>query len=283
MNDYREFPLKVCKTSISHHIMKIHSDSFDLSSIESPSLARQVPAEKVLREKDLEKAAIEAQMAPNSKKSFKRKIFSRGKEEKDPDSMPWILSDLSNDAKSFAGSKEAQSQTYALLVFSQDGFKLIPVDKRYKFIPRMKRQKLTTEEAEEKIGMFMHKPVDRWSMRSQKEVIDSNKKEKKEKKKKKIKDTEELDYDEEFADDEEVDFGIEDREEAREASQRQYGRAGKHALYGEDDYDFEDEEKKVTRMEKALTKSLTKIEKNDMYDGLFEESNPYISVCSFSI
>jgi hypothetical protein len=255
--------------------MKIHSDTFDLSSLQSPSLARLVPEQEEVKEKDLKKAEIEAQIAPNSKKAFKRKVFSRGKEEKDPDKLPWILSDLSNDAKSFSGSRqEAQSSMYALFVFSQDGFKVIPVDKRYKFVPRMKRQKLTTEEAEEKIGSFMHKPTDRWMLRSQK---DSKPQEVQVKKKSKKKEKEEMDYEEEFADDEEVDFGIEDRDEAREASKRQYGRAGKHALLGEDDSDFEDEDKKVTRMEKAITKALTKIEKNDMYDGLFEDSNPYIS------
>ena len=86
-----------------------------------------------------------------------------------------------------------------------------------------------------------------------------------------------MDFEEEFADDEEVDFGIEDKEEAREASHRQYGRAGKHALLGEEDSDFEEEERKVGKLEKSLTMSLTKIEKNDVYDGLFDESNPYIS------
>lgn len=253
--------------------MKIHSDTFDLSSLKSPALTREIPVKEELKEKDTKKLEIEAQIAPNSKKSFKRKLFSREKEDKDPDKLPWILSDLSNDIKSFAGSRqEAQSSTYALFVFSQDGFKVIPVDKRYKFIPKLKRQKMTTEEAEERIGNFLQKPVDRWMMRS----INEQPEVKKEKKKSK-KDTEELDYDEEFADDEDVDFGIEDRDEAREANKRQYGRAGKHALLGDDDSEFEDEDKKVTRMEKALTKALTKIEKNDMYDGLFEDSNPYIS------
>lgn len=253
--------------------MKIHSDSFDFSSLKSPSLAREVPVKEELKEKDAQKMEIEAQIAPNSKKAFKKKVYSREKEEKDPDKLQWILSDCANDSKSWAGSRqESQNSTYALFVFSQDGFKVIPVDRRYKFIPKLKRQQLTTEEAEEKIGNFLQKPVDRWMMRSAKQQPEVKKE-----KKKKMMDTEELDYEEEFADDEEVDFGIEDREEAREANKRQYGRAGKHALLGEDDSDFEDEDKKVTRMEKALTKALTKIEKNDMYDGLFEDSNPYIS------
>ena len=110
MQDYREFPLRACKPTLAHHIMKIHSDTFDLSSLQSPSLARLVPEQEEIKEKELKKAEIEAQIAPNSKKSFKRKIFSREKEEKDPDKLPWILSDLSNNAKSFAGSRqEAQS------------------------------------------------------------------------------------------------------------------------------------------------------------------------------
>jgi hypothetical protein len=63
---------------------------------------------------------------------------------------------------------------------------------------------------------------------------------------------EELDYDEEFADDEEVDLGIEDKEEAKEASKRQYGRAGNKSFFGSDQSDYdEDEGDKPTSIEKV--------------------------------
>lgn len=63
---------------------------------------------------------------------------------------------------------------------------------------------------------------------------------------------EELDYDEEFADDEVVDLGIEDKEEAKEASKRQYGRAGTKSFFGGDQSDYdEDEGDKPTSIEKV--------------------------------
>ena len=97
--------------------------------------------------------------------------------------------------------------------------------------------------------------------------------------KRKIKqEQEELDYEEEFADDEDIDFGIEDQEEARDASKRLYGKGAKKSfLFGDtsDLSDLEQEEKGMNSTEKAFAKVLRKLEKSDTYD--VDEENPYIS------
>ncbi|KAJ3129496.1 hypothetical protein HK098_001263 [Nowakowskiella sp. JEL0407] len=74
---------------------------------------------------------------------------------------------------------------------------------------------------------------------------------------------EELDYDEEFEDDEEVNLGMEDEEESKEAQKRIYGRAGKKAFLDEDeDADFEDLlEREITGVGKDIKKSQKKWKK----------------------
>ena len=267
---------------------------------------------------------------PKPTSYFKRKTksYSFGRDEErasnDPDRHPWILSDF-EESHTYTGDLQNQSSTFALFVFSvlfttlikqNDGFRVVPVSKFYKFNPKVKHRVLSTEEAESKIGNVTSKPVDRWMMHK-KEVSfpyknsvfqnpdspgtsSSAKVVKKEpikdwkrklleqdetdaqppprKRKSKKQGQEELDYEEEFADDEEVDFGIEDAEEAKEASQRQYGRAGKQSFFNAEHSDFSDTDEKMpaSNIEKALTKALRKFEKNDAYD-LGEEENPYIS------
>lgn len=83
-----------------------------------------------------------------------------------------------------------------------------------------------------------------------------------------------LDYDEEFADDEEIILGIEDKDEAKEASMRLYGRAGKASFDSDGDSDLESGGVS-TKVGKKIAKTLRKIEKNDAYD--FDEENPYLS------
>jgi transcription initiation factor TFIIF subunit alpha len=91
---------------------------------------------------------------------------------------------------------------------------------------------------------------------------------------------EELDFEEDFADDEEVDFGIEDKEEAKEASKRLYGEAANKSFFGSEDWDdFEEidgSKGPTSTMEKALAKALRRFEKNEAYED-DDDENPYIS------
>jgi transcription initiation factor TFIIF subunit alpha len=88
---------------------------------------------------------------------------------------------------------------------------------------------------------------------------------------------EELDFEEDFADDEVVELGLDDEEEVKEASKRLFGKAGKQSFFHEtsDISDPEEDRKEVSAFRKTLQKSLLKIEKNDAYE--YDEENPYIS------
>ena len=110
-------------------------------------------------------------------------------------------------------------------------------------------------------------------------------------KSKKIHDTEDLDFEEDFADDEEINLGIEDQEEAKEASARVYGRAARKAQFdaGEDSDEepinpYSTDTGKVNYYSnfknlyffQKLAKTLCKFEKNEVYEDI-EEENPYLS------
>lgn len=77
---------------------------------------------------------------------------------------PWVVEDYEG-ANVFAGSYEAAllASTHVLFVFDKDGFKLVPAEKVYKFTPRNKYRTLTVEEAEAKMEKKLEVP--RWFMR----------------------------------------------------------------------------------------------------------------------
>jgi transcription initiation factor TFIIF subunit alpha len=120
--------------------------------------------------------------------AFKRKTksytFARDEEKfvNDPDKQPWLLNDF-EDGHSYTGHLQgSQDSTYCLFVFSEDGFKVVPVNKSYKFTPNLKRKGLDTEEAEDRIGKLSHNTSDRWMLR--KGSVSSNEKEEGKKKEK---------------------------------------------------------------------------------------------------
>lgn len=77
---------------------------------------------------------------------------------------PWVLEDY-NGKNVFVGSYEAGSSetTHVLFVFDKDGFKMVPAEKVYKFTPRNRYATLTLEEAEAKMEKNQSAP--RWLMK----------------------------------------------------------------------------------------------------------------------
>ncbi|KAK6871973.1 Transcription initiation factor IIF subunit alpha [Candida tropicalis] len=77
---------------------------------------------------------------------------------------PWVIEDY--DGKNvYVGNYEAGSteQQHVLFVFDKDGFKMIPAEKVYRFTPRNRYATLTLEEAEAK--MERNSTVPRWLMK----------------------------------------------------------------------------------------------------------------------
>lgn len=77
---------------------------------------------------------------------------------------PWVLEDYSGK-NVFVGNYEAGSSDtqHVLFVFDKDGFKMVPAEKVYKFTPRNKYATLTLEEAEAKMEKNATTP--RWLMK----------------------------------------------------------------------------------------------------------------------
>ncbi|KAJ3061527.1 hypothetical protein HK102_009079, partial [Quaeritorhiza haematococci] len=198
-----------------------------------------------------------------------------------------------------------------MISMQDDGFKVIPSAKWYKFNPKIAYQTLTLEEAEAELATRSRglKAHDRWLMhKRRKEGLDEEEMKgvkgedgapkrrglritddlfgdddsAASKKRRRIRNQEleeELDYDveQEFQDDDGLmDLGLEDEEEAKDAERRTFGKAAKKANFDDDDFDdlFE-EETSITGTGKQIKKSLRKIEKNAMYES--DEENPYAS------
>ncbi|KAK5668476.1 transcription factor IIF subunit tfg1 [Batrachochytrium dendrobatidis] len=211
----------------------------------------------------------------------------------DPDRHPWVLQD--DDDQYYTGNLEgSQGSNYMLFVFVNGGFKVIPATKFYKFMPRVNYRTLTVDEAEEQMKTKTRSKVsshsDRWVMRN-KEGIDGEKSMSlMDKLRNNIIDDEPkhavvktkreaepgLDYTEEFADDEEINFGIDDAEDAKDAARRMFGEDRANQRFeDEEDVDAELDNLRKGKVAKKIAKSLVKHEKNDVYE--MDEENPYVS------
>lgn len=241
-----------------HHIMKIQSGKFDIDTLPKPiKMSRKQDAyEKEPEESNTYfKKKSKAFFLPRDHQDVVlggteiragSLIAPIGSRFADPDKFPWILSDAEN--QQYTGNLEgSQSANHVLFLSVADGFRVIPVSKWYKFLAKSNHRTLTLEEAEEKMkdatkASSLH-VSDRWLMKESSERGESTSKSSVKSKtmkswKQKLMATDEpvtntksrkkdmdkmeigMDYDEEFADDEEVDFGIEDRDEAKEAQRR---------------------------------------------------------------
>ncbi len=217
------------------------------------------------------------------------------------EAYPWVLEDY-DATNTWVGSFEAtSSDAYVLFVFDDDGFKMVPAEKVYKFTPRKKYATLTLEEAEAK--MEKKSQVPRWLMKKRESeneneylsgravgvrqrfrTVDGSSGKASRGGGEYLDDREEFDFDEEFADDEEaplMDAPEEDNKELEKRLKREMNQAnniGEPVDNAVDDSLFEDaaDERKMDKEGKKLKKYLMALEKNFAYDS-DEEENPYIS------
>ncbi|KAL8746533.1 MAG: hypothetical protein Q9190_001451 [Brigantiaea leucoxantha] len=83
------------------------------------------------------------------------------------EAMPWHLEDFDNKHCWVGNYEAALSDTYAIMILGEDRkFRMIPVEKWYKFAPKQQFKILTTEEAETRMNKKVVQP--RWFMESQK-------------------------------------------------------------------------------------------------------------------
>ncbi|GJJ74418.1 transcription initiation factor TFIIF subunit alpha [Entomortierella parvispora] len=233
-----------------------------------------------------------------------RQIYLANEDErkkKEIESAPWVVEDYDHQ-NSFTGQLEGgQHANYVLFVFAADGFKVVPADKWYKFSSKLQYATLTAEEAEEQYQKSQKQNNSiRWLMRSKKAKVEDGEEggedgaegeqfmavdheddggydedEAKERKRKRGKhgDADEMDFDEDWQDDEEapVDMpGFDD--DAKDDPRR---KPGVSAMDSDEDED-EEEKKGLTETGKQIKKALLKHQKTRVYAS-DDDKDPYAS------
>ncbi|KAL8716702.1 MAG: hypothetical protein Q9225_005986, partial [Loekoesia sp. 1 TL-2023] len=219
------------------------------------------------------------------------------------EAMPWHLEDFDNKSTWVGTYEAALSDTYVTLVLCPDGkFRMVPVEKWYKFTSKQQFRILSIDEAEKVMDKKVTQP--RWFLDTQKasKVQESEagearasrglylgkfeaqqgKAAARSRAPKAEPDADDLDFEEDrFADDEEnpyLEGPEEDNKEIEEKVKRDQLRANFFDNKDEKEADEEEEaQKKEKELEKAFgrsyKKSLMKQEKNYIYDS--ESDNPY--------
>ncbi|GAV52460.1 hypothetical protein ZYGR_0AG04510 [Zygosaccharomyces rouxii] len=212
---------------------------------------------------------------------------------------PWVMEDF-DGYNTWVGSYEAgNSDSYVLLSVEDDGsFTMIPADKVYKFTARNKYATLTIEEAEKRMDKKSGE-VPRWLMKHLDNIgTTTTRYDRTKRRLKAVNDQRgnddgehsdnsevELDYDEEFADDEEAPIIDGDEKENKESEQRikkEMLQANAMGLRDEDapNEDEEDDlfnEKKIDEEGERIKRALQKTELAALYSSDDEEINPYLS------
>ncbi|CAL9735057.1 transcription initiation factor IIF subunit alpha [Monosporozyma servazzii] len=214
---------------------------------------------------------------------------------------PWVMEDY-DGYNTWVGSYEAgNSDSYVMLCVEDDGsFTMIPADKVYKFTARNKYATLTIEEAEKRMDKKSGE-VPRWLMKHLDNIgTTTTRYDRTKRRLKAVADQRsvggdddeehddnsevELDYDEEFADDEEapiIDGNEQENKESEQRIKKEMLQANAMGLRddeiiptGEDDDLFN--EKKIDEEGERIKKALQKTELAALYSS-DDEINPYLS------
>nr|4V1N_Q Chain Q, TRANSCRIPTION INITIATION FACTOR IIF SUBUNIT ALPHA [Saccharomyces mikatae]4V1O_Q Chain Q, Transcription Initiation Factor Iif Subunit Alpha [Saccharomyces mikatae] len=212
---------------------------------------------------------------------------------------PWVMEDF-DGYNTWVGSYEAgNSDSYVLLSVEDDGsFTMIPADKVYKFTARNKYATLTIDEAEKRMDKKSGE-VPRWLMKHLDNIgTTTTRYDRTRRKLKAVADQQamdeddrddnsevELDYDEEFADDEEapiIDGNEQENKESEQRIKKEMLQANAMGLRDEEapSGNEEDElfgEKKIDEDGEKIKKALQKTELAALYSSDEDEINPYLS------
>ena len=226
------------------------------------------------------------------------------------ETLPWHLEDFDNKHTWVGTYEAALSENNAMMVQGKDDvFRITPIDRWYKFTSKAPFKTLTIEEAENRMGKKMKDP--RWFMKDQ-EVAKAKQEEQKNKRatkglfvgkildeddakvarvgiKRETAGMDEIDFEEDFADDEENPLFDEDLEESKEAAQRIKQDQLQANFFDTKDEKQYDLAEKLEKREKAaqkllgkkVRKALIKREKNYVYDS--DSDNPYSDEVSSSV
>jgi transcription initiation factor TFIIF subunit alpha len=304
-------------------------DSPDGDSKDNIPDDRERERQEIIREeKEAKRKADLAQIAPTAhsgnnqrrQNAFKKKTQQVFRTNETPEqraqsklryeeAIPWHLEDFDNKNTWVGNYESALSGTYCMLEVSEQKFRMVPMEKWYRFTPKNQFKTLTTEEAEAILGKKVSQP--RW-------IMDSLRKGEGQRMstadrqagsnlyigqfgnkalgrktgvatKSEAVDADDLDFDEDrFADDEEnpvMDGDVEETKDTEERIKRDQLQANIFDLKDEKEIDKEaEEEKRANELKKkegkGTKKALMAREKNYIYDSSDSDENPYESKVS---
>lgn len=215
------------------------------------------------------------------------------------EALPWHLEDAENKHTWVGNYEAALSDTNVVLVIDGGQFRMIPLEKWYKFTPKNQFKTLTIEEAESK--MNAKSKVSRWAMHAEKQQLQDMEKQAtrrqlgnlyhvkgesttfKASAKSELQDADDLDLEGDLFDDDDEQHTVEperDEDTKHAADKIKREQLGAN-LFGEaDENEVEkelEEERREAELKKKLGKStkkaLQKREKNYLYDS--DSSHPY--------
>lgn len=271
--------------------------------------------ELIRAERDAVREAEMAQVAPSANTGGQKKthapkkktqqIFHNDQTEEQKassklryeEALPWHLEDFEGK-NTWVGSYEAAlSDTYAILMQGPDGtFRMVPLNKWYKFTPKNQFKTLSIEEAENRMGKKVKDS--RWFMQYQQDAKEKQNEQQNKKAtrglflgkwesaggggsagprtKQEQADADDLDFQQDQFADDEVDAAIEgedeDTKEAEARIKRDQLQANIFDLKEEKEYDAAEEAERKEkdaekRLGKVVRKALKKREKNYIYDS----------------
>ncbi|KAI9745501.1 MAG: hypothetical protein M1818_001035 [Claussenomyces sp. TS43310] len=217
------------------------------------------------------------------------------------EALPWHLEDAENKHTWVGNYEAALSDTNVILFVDGDNFKMIPIEKWYKFTPKNQFKTMTIDEAEAQ--MNQKSKASRWVMHTQQQQQQDLEKQAtrrqlgnlyhvkgesstfKQSGKREIQDADDLDFEDDlFADDDEQPTVEPDNDEETKNTTEKIKREQLGAnLFGEGDEnevekemkEEEQEEELKRKLGKTTKKALKKREKNYLYDS--DSSHPYSS------
>lgn len=290
-------------TSMTRPIKLARRDLHEVPHVEAAALPEAPDSSKLAAAQ----ATPEYSVAPHGGQPLQRKQFRKKTHEvfqidedkrqlRQEERFPWVMEDADGQ-QTFQGTLEGgQSASYVFLKLTSDGFEVTPLSKFYRFGQRQKYQTMSLDEAEEK--MKKHKHLPRWVMKEGEDSLVSNAAGEDVQRQYRMRTTshnnrsnvkaeeqeEELDFNEDFADDEEQHALVDDEEEAKEMEQRVKKEMLSANAIGDADPEAElaaeaEAKAKLDKDGRRVQRFLGRIEKNGMYES-DSDSNPYESSSS---
>lgn len=266
-------------------------------------------------EKEAQRAADAAQIAPSADKGAHQRKIPFGKKVQTiyrndanetkkaqsalryEEALPWHLEDFDNKSTWVGSYEDAMSHQYAVLAHGEDGkFRMMPLEKWYKFTPKHKVKTYTAEEAEK--AMNAKAKPDRWATQIEaKREKDSRERafgaiqrglyvgNTKGDEGMKAEQVDQLDFEEDmFADDEETPFLDKtkdaDEKDVENRVKMEQLQANVFSTRDEKDADKEEEEEgkykeEMKQFGRRVKKTIVKREKNYIYDSDDSSKDPY--------